>query len=94
MLKRHIVNHLVESPLQESGINRYNGNNTLRCQSGRECNRMPLRDSYVKTPVGQGVLQIIESGTVRHGGGNADYSRILLSYFNKSLAEYFRVTRF
>ena len=77
VLRRHVVDDLVEGALQEGRIDGHHGAHALRRQPAGEGDRMLLRDAHVVQPVRKLLLKRREAGPFAHCGGNRDDPPVL-----------------
>ncbi len=56
-------------------------------QPGREPDGVRLGDADVEEPVGHGLLQQVQPGAGRHGGGDAHHALVRARQFDHRLAE-------
>ena len=51
-LLRHVVDHFVHCSLEEGGVNVAEGDLSLKCKTGGECDCVPLSDTDIENSVG------------------------------------------
>ena len=72
VLNCHVVHELVVAALQEGRIDRAERPVAFCRQAGGKRHRMLLGDADVEHPLGKDRLHLVQSGSVRHGGGDGD----------------------
>ena len=91
ILYRHIVDHLVESALQEGGIYGHKRLHALFGQTAGKGHGVLLGDSHVEHLCGQLVFHYAHRGARQHRGGDSHYFLILAGELQQRLAEYFLI---
>ena len=66
----YVMNHLVISPLQEGGIDGHNREHSLAGQSGSKGHRVLLCHAHIKETLREMAVEILQPGTIFHGGSN------------------------
>jgi hypothetical protein len=78
VLQRHLVEDLVECPLQEGGVNGGHGAEAGPSGAGGEGHRVLLADADVEKALGKAAAEGLQAGALWHGGGDGDDARIVL----------------
>ena len=83
----NILHDLVESPLQEGGIQRHHRHHSLLGKTASHGNGVLLRNAHVKGAVRETPLEFQQPGSAGHGGSNGADTLIFLRQRDHSLAE-------
>ena len=92
-LQGDIMDHLVVGPLQEGGIDGAERLVALDRQPGGEGDGMLLGDADIEGAVREALLELVETGARRHGGGDGDDPLILLGLADQGIGEHRGVAR-
>ena len=92
-LDRHVMHHLVIGALQEGGIDGAEGLHAFGRHAGGEGHAMLLGDADIEGAFREGLLEQIDAGARRHGGGDGDDARVLLGFRDQAFAEHFLIGR-
>ena len=92
-LDRDVVHHLVVGALQEGRVDRAERLVAFGRKPGGEGHRVLLGDADVEGALREDLLEQIDAGAGRHGGGDADDLVVLLGFLDQALAEHLLVGR-
>ena len=81
------MHHLVESALQEAGIDGAYRTHALACQPGGEGNGVLFGYAHIKKTLRHLACQQVQTCPVRHCGGNADNARVFPAKFQHRAAK-------
>jgi hypothetical protein len=87
ILQAHVVDDLVIGSLQEGGVDRGHGLHSLRGESGREGHGVLLGDADVVEAARELLCKPVETGSVGHGGGDADDAMVFPGETDQRLGE-------
>ena len=83
-LDRHVMHHLVIGALQEGRIDGAEGLHAFGGQAGGEGHAMLLGDADIEGALREGLLEQVDAGARRHGGGDGDDALVLLGFGDQS----------
>ena len=87
VLNRHVMHELVVAALQEGRIDGAERPVAFRRQASGKRHRMLLGNADVEHPLGKDRLHSVQSGPVRHGGGNADDFGVATRFLDQRVGE-------
>ena len=92
-LDRHVVHDLVVGALQEGRIDRRERLEAFGREAGGEGHRVLLGDADIEGALRERLLEQVEAGAGRHGGGDGDDLVVLLRFLDQALGEHLGVGR-
>ncbi len=93
VLDRHVMHDLVVAALQEGRIDGAEGLVPFRREAGGEGHRMLLGDADIEGAPGESLLEQVEAGARRHGGGDGDDPVVVFGLLDQGLAEHLGIGR-
>jgi hypothetical protein len=91
ILDAHIVNDLIEGPLEEARVNDNEGNEPLSSQPGSEGDGMLLTNADIEDALGKFASSNSKASSVEHSSGNGHYSAIIPHQAKGSSTKYFAI---
>src|SRR5690606_27884091 len=88
VLDRDIMDDLVESALQEGGIDRRERLVALGGESRRKGYGMLFGNAHIEYAPGKFLAEKVQSGSIRHGRRNGDDLVVLARFLHQSLGKY------
>ena len=93
VLDAHVVDELVEGPLQKGAVNGHHGFQTLTGHAGGHGDGVLFGDAHIEILVGAGFFKQVEARARGHRGRNPNHGGVLLAEFDQGLAEDLAVAR-